>query len=62
MDGDGQRQALRREHMGQAHVMGVGVGRGGSTTALGYRFLIRPGSRLTPESALLFPLLWFSSP
>lgn len=34
MDGDGQRQALRREHMGQAHVMGVGVGRGGEALPL----------------------------
>lgn len=62
MDGDGRRQALHREDMGQAHVMVRGWGGGGSTTALDCRFLIRPGSRLTPESALLFPLLWFSSP
>lgn len=28
MDGDGQRQALHREDMGQAHVMGAGGGAG----------------------------------
>lgn len=66
MDGDGRRQALHREDMGQAHVRVRGWGGGGSTTALDCRFLIRPGSpshsRVCSAFSIAVVLITMTSP